>query len=208
MSRSVIEEASSVAKAIEKAWHNAGKPEEFTVKVFQQSERNIIGFTTKSAKVGLFFSARHVPQSASDRTESRHRSPQRSRQRDQRVAPQPSRHRQEPRPEAAPRAEMPQNRGSVWTDELTSAAAEWLKGALSGLGMADRSFTTMPRGAVLKIHVAGSMGRDEREERIVLNSFAHLLTEVLRNKFGQRIFRNLKISIDSDGSNAGANNSA
>lgn len=53
--KSLMEEASSVAKAIEKCWLRAGKPQEFTVKVFEEPQKNFIGLTTKPAKIGLFF---------------------------------------------------------------------------------------------------------------------------------------------------------
>jgi hypothetical protein len=53
--KSLIEEASSIAKAIEKGWERAGKPQSFSVKVFELPEKNFIGMTTKPAKVGLFF---------------------------------------------------------------------------------------------------------------------------------------------------------
>lgn len=53
--KSVIEEGSSIAKAIENGWLKAGKPKEFTVKVFQESKKNFFGFNTVVAKVGIFF---------------------------------------------------------------------------------------------------------------------------------------------------------
>lgn len=53
--KSIMEEASSILKAIEKGWHNAGQPKEFTVKIFEEPQKNFIGITTKNAKIGLFF---------------------------------------------------------------------------------------------------------------------------------------------------------
>jgi predicted RNA-binding protein Jag len=53
--KSIMEEASSIAKAVEKAWQRAGKPQEFTVKVYEEPQKNFLGLTTKPAKVGLFF---------------------------------------------------------------------------------------------------------------------------------------------------------
>ena len=53
--KSIMQEASSVAKAIEQAWIAAGKPQEFTVKVFEEAERNFFGLTTKTAKVAIHF---------------------------------------------------------------------------------------------------------------------------------------------------------
>lgn len=52
--KSVIQEASSIAKAIEQGWLKAGKPKDFSVKVFEEPEKNFFGFTTKPAKIGIF----------------------------------------------------------------------------------------------------------------------------------------------------------
>jgi hypothetical protein len=54
--KSLVEEASSITKAIEKAWTRAGKPQSFSVKIFENPESGFLGLTTKkSAKVGIFF---------------------------------------------------------------------------------------------------------------------------------------------------------
>lgn len=53
--KSVVEEASSIVKAIDKAWVRAGKPREFSVKVFEEPQRNFFGLTVKSAKIAIFF---------------------------------------------------------------------------------------------------------------------------------------------------------
>ncbi len=38
--KSIMEEASSIAKAVEKGWMKAGCPKEFSVKVFENAEKN------------------------------------------------------------------------------------------------------------------------------------------------------------------------
>jgi hypothetical protein len=53
--KSIIEQASSIIKAIEKAWNQAEKPKEFSIKDFEQEERNFFGMSTKPAKIGIFF---------------------------------------------------------------------------------------------------------------------------------------------------------
>lgn len=53
--KSIMQEASSIAKAIEQGWIKAGKPVEFTVKVYEEAQKNFIGFTTKSAKIAILF---------------------------------------------------------------------------------------------------------------------------------------------------------
>ena len=54
--KSIIEEASSISKAIENGWLKAGKPKEFSVKIFEEPKKNFFGITIKSAKIGIFFS--------------------------------------------------------------------------------------------------------------------------------------------------------
>jgi predicted RNA-binding protein Jag len=53
--KSIIEEASSISKAIENGWIRAGKPQEFSVRIFEEPEKNFFGFTKKPAKIGIFY---------------------------------------------------------------------------------------------------------------------------------------------------------
>src|SRR5216110_3305924 len=53
--KSIMEQASSIIKAIEKAWISADKPKEFSIKIFEIEEKNFFGMTTKPAKIGIFF---------------------------------------------------------------------------------------------------------------------------------------------------------
>jgi len=73
--KSIIEEASSLAKAFNQAWERAGKPEECTIKILAEPEKNFIGMTTKSAKIALFF---NEPAPIQNKKSSTHSSPSRS----------------------------------------------------------------------------------------------------------------------------------
>lgn len=53
--KSVIQEGSSLAKAIEQGWIKAGRPREFSIKIYQEPKKNFLGLTTQVAKVGIFF---------------------------------------------------------------------------------------------------------------------------------------------------------
>lgn len=53
--KSIVQEASSVAKAIEQGWQKAGCPAQFSIKILELPEKNFFGFTVKSAKVALYF---------------------------------------------------------------------------------------------------------------------------------------------------------
>lgn len=66
--KSIMEEASSISKAIEAAWIRAEKPHEFSVKIFEEPEKNFFGMVTKSAKIALIF--KHVEKKAQYKEQS------------------------------------------------------------------------------------------------------------------------------------------
>jgi hypothetical protein len=68
--KSVVAEASTIAKAIELAWQKAGQPKEFLIKVFQEPQRNMFGLTKTSAKVGIFFDDAAMVQKIKNATQS------------------------------------------------------------------------------------------------------------------------------------------
>ena len=49
--KSIMEEASTIAKAISKSWERAGKPASFSVKVLEEPQTNFLGMTVKPAKI-------------------------------------------------------------------------------------------------------------------------------------------------------------
>lgn len=57
--KSVIAQASTLAKAISEAWEKAGRPVEFFTKVLQEASSGFLGFGAKKAKVALFFKQMH-----------------------------------------------------------------------------------------------------------------------------------------------------
>lgn len=53
--KSVVVEASTVAKAIELAWQKADKPEEFFIRILQEHSSGFLGFGAQKAKIVFFF---------------------------------------------------------------------------------------------------------------------------------------------------------
>ena len=53
--KSLVQEAVSIAKAIDAAWLHAGKPENFSIKILEHPQKNFLGFSKKSAKIAFFF---------------------------------------------------------------------------------------------------------------------------------------------------------
>lgn len=56
--KSMLHEASSVLKAIEKAWVEAGQPEEFTIRVLEKEKKGFFGFVKEPAVVSIMYSQR------------------------------------------------------------------------------------------------------------------------------------------------------
>lgn len=91
--KSIVEEASSIAKAVEKGWIRAGKPREFSVKIFEEPEKNFFGLTTKPAKIAIVFA--QIAKVVSDKERFEKRPAAREQRYTEQAAPAPAR--QEPR---------------------------------------------------------------------------------------------------------------
>lgn len=63
--KSVLHEASSILKAVEKAWEASGKPTEFTVKVLEQGEKKFLFFSSRPAIVSISFDPKYVTKTPS-----------------------------------------------------------------------------------------------------------------------------------------------
>ncbi len=127
--KSIMEEASSIVKAIEKGWANAGKPKEFSVKIFEEPQKNFIGMTVKSAKIGIFF-AEPAPKEAARR--KRTRALQLPKEDAVKLpSREPKRPTQEraPKQKEAPKKELTkeelEERGPIWSDDMIASAKEW-----------------------------------------------------------------------------------
>lgn len=53
--KSIIQEASSIAKAIEQGLEKAGNPRDFSIKILEYPEKNFFRLTTRSAKIALYW---------------------------------------------------------------------------------------------------------------------------------------------------------
>ena len=142
--KSVLEEGTSVPKAIEKAWVSAGRPEEFTIKVFETDQRNFFGFLKKAAVVTILFDPRKTPQGTKEAREQssrrRERGGQQARERrgrdgdkrdggrDRSRSAQPAkradRPEQKPRQEQKPQAPKPEQTAAPAKQEVAKKVKE------------------------------------------------------------------------------------
>jgi len=75
--KSIVQEASTIAKAIEQGWKLAGEPREFSIKVLEAPTHNFFGFTTRSAKVAIVFQEQQQARQATPSGRERAREPRR-----------------------------------------------------------------------------------------------------------------------------------
>ncbi len=184
-----MEEASSVSKAIEKGWNTAGKPKEFTVKVYEEAEKNFIGMTTKSAKIGIFFSEPR-------KTEGRQRRGRTDQARQSKPRAQPAR---EPRRETRQPEEKREDLGPIWSDDMVASAKEWLSEILKHLGRGSVPYTIEPQRFHLRIEFGKSVLDDKDKQKHLFAIFSGLLLTMLKRHY-KRPLRGYKIVLTEEGS--------
>ena len=215
--KSIIEQASSIMKAIEKAWDQAEKPKEFSIKIFEQEERNFFGMSTKPAKVGIFFGDKpiiHEKTASKPRPEIKECRPEirenkhpkaqfnRPEQPIRTAAASSSTTNNHVRPHATaerhqkintPETERVRRIPATWNDAMIAAAHHWLRQTLSLMDMPSTiDFSSEVAGRNLKLTFNTPLIEDIMHEKQLFRSFAHLIMSSLRNQYKQEI-RDLKV---------------
>jgi predicted RNA-binding protein Jag len=219
--KSIMEEASSVAKAIEKGWIQAGKPQEFTIKVFEESTKNFIGITTKPAKIAIFFQEKsayaqtgHAGQTTGSRTNqprqrqaspspyakntensADHKSVTAKKQVVVKPKPQPQQQKIAQPISTTPEQTEKRNR-ETWTPEMVTATQDWMQGLLNSLDKQHLTFSTEVKNYYLRIDLATPALDNADQEKALFRNCAYLIMQSLRNKF-KKSFRGFKIILSS-----------
>jgi predicted RNA-binding protein Jag len=186
--KSIIEEASSISKAVENGWIRAGKPQEFSVRVFEEPEKNFFGFTKKPAKVGIFYKDAPVnPSRDSKRPQHRQVLQQRG---SNEKSQQPTKPQDKKQIQSHPaqnnqqqvRSKQQDGQQSKWTPELIEDSKKWLGVMLKTMGQSDVAFSTEAQHYFLTIRFAGPIVQDKKKEQQLFKHWAHLLLQALRRK--------------------------
>jgi len=210
-----MEQASSIIKAIEKAWNCAEQPKEFTVKIFEKEEKNFFGITTKPAKIGIFFndtstilSEKHLPKNQSfeikdkepvikqpKKTIPSQKAPIRTEQRNS--EPKKTIHKINEQKQTialqSKEKSLEEQVTSIWTTKMIDSTKHWMETTLS-LMEKPISFTHETTDKNLKIIFAHPLIEDINQEKLLFRSLAHLVMSSLRNQYKQEI-KDLKITL-------------
>lgn len=182
--KSIIEEASSIGKAIQNAWKRANQPHEFSIRIFEMPQKNMFGFTTKSAKIGIFYDEGKKSNDKNHITQPQHHQPSAPREKErEKVARPVATKEKEPvvRPIAKPKkADVEQS--EPWNKEMVAFTQEWMNSLLSQLHV-DKKFTLTPERYHLKITFNKALFDHEDKNRAFFRNCAHLLLQSIRNNF-------------------------
>lgn len=199
-----MQEASSVMKAVEKGWEAAGKPHEFTVKIFEESKKNFLGMTTQSAKIGIFFEDRKNVPTKPVHAKKAHVSREQSRE----ATSVPAVEKRQPARQATPQNQNQQHDGEtaapqakrevvIWQENLMQAVTKWLEGALPLLSTdTPPPFTLQPQHYNLIVTFTKPLLQSPEQEKQLFRSFSVLIMQALRHQF-KRPLRGFKIILHS-----------
>ena len=210
--KSMLHEASTVIKAVEKAWVESGKPREFTVTVLEAGEKNFLGFTKRPAVVSISYEPQRAgarPQAGRDMggrqkpgvrvgNERRFENPTRSGsdQNRQRVVVRDLA--QEKSAVQQPQQQQPvqqQQEIDQWTAELSNDIRGWLS-ELVTLLECNVPFTYKFDKRVLTITFEKNVLPTSEDERLLFGSFAYVLMQLLKKKHKKK-FRGYHLVLTS-----------
>lgn len=203
--KSIMQEASSIAKAIEQGWIKAGNPTDFSVKILEEPKKNFFGLTVHPAKIALYFDEKPSQrrQHEFDRVERPVRRQQRAPEREVRESRDQQRESREPRETREPRehqapaphtkapGERPQEKSPTgqyqfepqWTEDMMNYSRQWLEYVLKSIHASQITFTIEPNNLYLRITLSNQVTESPEKEKRMLASFSLLLLETLKRHF-------------------------
>jgi len=186
--KSIIEEASSIAKAIENGWLKAGKPQEFSIKIFEEPEKNFFGITRRSAKVGIFYNdiqpkTEHVrPRPASTAPAFKNSNPSTRATFEHKPLEAASKQAElKPVEKSEKRTlERPAHHDQViWTPEMIANVNTWLKQVLE-IMQSSNHFSIAAERFHLKVQFDQNFFEDKAREKQFFSGLSILLFQVLK----------------------------
>lgn len=201
--KSIVEEASSIAKAIENGWIRAGKPQEFTIRIFEEPEKGFLGMTKKPAKIGLFYKEMPAPISSKPK-EFKRQEKQPVRPGQQPIGPrQPRQERpqvqglqNQPQKQVFPQTQQQEIKKPKWTPEMVEIGKEWITTMMNVINQNKIPFTIESKNYYLSVRFSTPVLSDKRKEQILFKHWSYLLMQAMRHKF-KRGLRGFKVVITS-----------
>ena len=194
--KSIIQESSSIEKAVKQSWEKAGQPTQFSIKILEIEEKNFLGFTKKPAKIAIFFEEKKIQQPTTKK---------------RKVIPKQKLEKKQPKKDIV-RSKQHQTKSSAksekqietktsqhkdfWTKELVDTTTQWTKGFLETLQLQNIKFATVVKQKNLTFNFYQPLMTNKKKQTILFKNMSFLLMQVLRYKF-KKAFRSLHIIFTS-----------
>lgn len=188
--KSIVQEGSTVIKAVEKALQIAGNPHEFTVKVLEEAQKNFFGMTTRSAKISLLFDIEPVVASKVEKVRIEQPRIEKVKNEKSHKTIEPRQH--QPRFAQTRPLKTKQDEQAFWSEEMIATVKDWLTSTISKMDHAPINFEITVNRYYLRVTFTQPLHQDEEKERQIFRSFSYLILQSLRTKL-QRPLRGFKI---------------
>lgn len=190
--KSIMQEASSIEKAIKEGWVKAGKPTDFSIKIYQEPVKNFIGMTVKSAKIGIFFKEKVEVKPAQRHAPRPQKKVMREMPREMPREMQEDKIKQKPKKEIKEEQLQPKRERVFWTDDMVQFSQEWLDTALETMDKPEATYSTNALNYQIRFAFNKPLLEDSEKERQLFRSFSLLLLQALRHKL-KRPLRGFKV---------------
>ena len=194
--RSILQQGSSVEKAIEKAWIKAGTPTEFSIQILEFGKKGFLGITKKQAIVSITYNQRRQTTVAK---------PQTRRQSAPKSTPSKPRYQKPIERKAPPKKIMPEKKvqqdkpplaeRNFWEEAYVNDIATWLKELIKIMGLPS-SFKTLVNKKNLTISFETGVLEREGDERFLFSGLSYLLIQYLKKKYRKK-FQGFRLLITS-----------
>lgn len=186
--KSIIEEASSISKAIENGWLKAGKPKEFSIKIFEEPVKNFFGLTVKSAKIGIFFE-----ESRTSEVKLKENQIEKKADRDFDLESFHEYSQIQPNVNTEKKALKSKVGQVIWSEQMISAINGWLVEIFENIVNKKITFTMSQDNFQLNIHISSGIFDDKNKEKKLFSSLAILIMQMLKKHY-KRPFKGYRIN--------------
>jgi len=193
--KSILQEGNSIERAIDKAWNQAGKPKEFTIKILEEGERNFLGLSRRPAIVTIFYKPEKAtaPQQGSEKSSRNDRHDRRDR-RDREVQQQEARTQEHVKKAATRRyAGTDEQRAAFtakgqegWTEEWRLFVENAMRDLVKQMGYDIDLDVVIQGDKVLTISFKQMFLEDEEEQKMLFSTFSYIAMQFLKRHYKNR----------------------
>jgi len=186
--KSIIEEASSISKAIENGWLKAGKPQEFSIKIFEEPIKNFFGLSVKSAKIGIFF---QETKSSDIKSPENHL----EKKLEKNINLEPFQEYTEPTIPVNLEKKVLKSKSNqpIWSQQMVTTINNWLTEIFENIVNKKISFNISQDYFQLNVHIDSVIFDDKNKEKKLFSSLAILIMQMLKKQY-KRPFKGYRIT--------------